>query len=40
MHLPWDATCRVARASPGQLWVEVGLHAKHKAPSLKNRPLR
>lgn len=32
--------CRVARSQPGELWVEMGLHAKHKAPSLESRPLR
>lgn len=32
--------CRVVRAQPGERWVEMGLHAKHTAPSLESRPLR
>lgn len=36
----FSGMCRVARTQPGELWVEMGRHAKHTAPSLESRPLR
>lgn len=40
MHLLRDADVSGGPRAARELWVEMGLHAKHTAPSLESRPLR